>query len=113
MQTLQFSIATLFVICSASIATACHEDRLQVIGKNVYLMSKPSKNSGAVLKFPENFDSVIACISGTESSKLDSDGNRWWYAGVNLYDGRNNNKQVNGWVMAKKVKIVTRCCQAA
>jgi hypothetical protein len=114
MKTAHSIIATSLLLCFASSVNACTEDRLQVIGRNVYLMSKPSKDSNVILQIPENFDYVIGCITGngSQSFKVDRVGNRWWYAGINLFDGNYNDRQINGWVMAKKVKVIQVCCQA-
>jgi hypothetical protein len=115
MESIKSIIATsVFLLYQASL-NACTVDRIQVIGKNVYLMSRPSKYSSVILKTPENFDNVKGCItgSGSNSYRTDKQGNRWWYVGVDLHVGTDlPTRPVDGWIMAKKIKVITRCCQA-
>ena len=107
-------VVSVLLLYQASL-NACTVDRIQVIGKNVYLMSKPSKNSSVILQIPENFANLKGCITGggSNSYKIDKQGNRWWYVGVDLDDGSERPpRSVDGWILAKKMKVVTRCCQA-
>jgi hypothetical protein len=92
-------------------AQACHEDRLQVVGSNVYLMSQPRKNSRVLLKLPARYSDLKGCISGKvgHDYKIDKLGNRWYYVGFN----EENNRRINGWVMAKKTKVILSCCQTS
>jgi hypothetical protein len=100
-------ISTIFLW--SSVANACHEDRLQAIGQNVYLMSKPNKNSRVISKVPTNYNDLKGCVNGNlgKDYKVDRQGNRWYYVGLEL-----NNKRINGWVMAKKTKVILSCCQS-
>jgi hypothetical protein len=90
---------------------ACHEDTLQVVGSNVYLMSQPRKNSRKLLKLPANYGDLRGCVTGTigrKNYKIDRQGNRWYSVG---FDDAND-RRINGWVMAKKTKVILSCCQA-
>jgi hypothetical protein len=94
-----------------SVTHACHEDILQAVGQNVYLMSKPSKNSRVILKLPANEGDLKGCVTGRigrKNYKLDRQGNRWYYVGFN----ETNDRRINEWVMAKKTKVTLSCCQA-
>jgi hypothetical protein len=94
----------------ASNVNACHEDRAQVIKNNTYLMSEPSKNSKTILKLPNNFNNLRGCITSDLSRqdyKVDRSGTKWNYVDANI-----NNREVKGWVMTNKIKVVTRCCQS-
>jgi hypothetical protein len=94
----------------ASNVNACHEDRAQVIKNNTYLMSEPSKYSKVVLKLPKNFDNLRGCITSDLSRqdyKVDKSGTKWNYVDANI-----NNREIRGWVMTSKIKVVTRCCQS-
>jgi hypothetical protein len=90
-------------------AQACHEDRLQAVGSNVYLMSQPRKNSRVLLKIPKGYDDLKGCVTGDgRNYKTDRFGNRWYRVGYN----EANDRRINGWVMAKKTKVILSCCQA-
>jgi hypothetical protein len=124
MKSIKSVITTSALLLYQASLNACTSDRIQVIGKNVYLMSRPSSYSSVVLKMPENFANINGCITGggSNSYKIDRRGNRWWYVGVDLVDGYGPSTRLNaydrptrsvdGWILAKKMKVVTRCCQA-
>jgi hypothetical protein len=101
---------TFCLLLWAPLVQACHEDRLQVVGSNVYLMSQPRKNSRVLLKLPAQYSDLKGCVSGKAGRdyKTDKSGNRWYYVGFN----EENDRRINGWVMAKKTKVILNCCQA-
>jgi hypothetical protein len=101
-------MTSLLLLCVPP-AQACHEDRLQVVGSNVYLMSQPRKNSRVLLKLPARYSDLKGCVSGKvgRDYKIDKLGNRWYYVGFN----EANDRRINGWVMAKKTKVILSCCQ--
>ncbi len=73
-------------------------------------MSQPRKNSRVLLKLPTRYSDLKGCVSGKagRDHKIDKFGNRWYYVGFNEATDR----RINGWVMAKKTKVILSCCQA-
>jgi hypothetical protein len=110
MRTIRIILALSISLSWASKANACHEDRAKVIKSNTYLMSEPSKLSKVILKLPNNFDNLRGCITSDLSRqdyKVDRSGTKWNYVDASI-----NNREVKGWVMTSKIKVVTRCCQS-
>jgi hypothetical protein len=109
MKTIKFIIAVALSLGTSNV-NACTQDRAAVIKNNTYLMSEPSKKSQIILKLPKNFDDLRGCIASDLSSKeykVDKSGTQWNYVYTNL-----NNREIKGWVMSKRIKVITHCCQS-